>query len=396
MRSVGRRWSFFWIRIGYYADKLNCQNRKGGIIMKQNGKKIVIGFFAIALLFSLTTGLVGPASAAEQVVVVNWGGRAAQLEKECFYDPFEKETGIRVVMTSPPLVGKIKAQIDSGNIEWDVILTDIPSIITLTEEGKEYLEALDYSKLDPKVLAQIIPETKRKYSIGGRIYSFNIAYNTNTYKTDHPNSYADVWDTKKFPGIRSLNNSMGGIFPQYEAALMADGASMDGLYPIDVERAWKSLGRLKPHISKWYKSHSQAVQMLVSGEVDIAVTIGPRVIAAKWDGAPVAAVFNQQKLAADNWCILKGTKNTKNAYKLITYILDAKRQACFSSKAPYGPSNMEATKYIDSKVAKDLNTAPANLAVGYWQNVRWWAEVGSDGKSNREKAIARMGKWLME
>jgi putative spermidine/putrescine transport system substrate-binding protein len=57
---------------------------------------------------------------------------------------------------------------------------------------------------------------------------------------------------------------------------------------------------------------------------------------------------------------------------------------------------MEATKYIDSKVAKDLNTAPANLAVGYWQNVRWWAEVGSDGKSNREKAIARMGKWLME
>jgi putative spermidine/putrescine transport system substrate-binding protein len=364
--------------------------------MKRNGQKIATGFFAVVFLFIFSAGMATFAFAADQVVVVNWGGRAAELEKECFYKPFEAETGIRVIMTSPPVVGKIKAQIDSGNIEWDVILTDIPSIVTLTEEGKEYLEPLDYSKFDPKLMTQIIPETKRKYSIGGRIYSFNICYNTNTYRTNHPNSYADVWDLKKFPGVRSLNNSMGGIFPQYEGALMADGVAMDKLYPIDVERAWQSLDRLKPHINKWYKSHSQAVQMLVNGEVDIAITVGPRVIAAKWDGAPVAAVFNQQKLAADNWCILKGTKNLDNAYKLINYILDAKKQACFSSKAPYGPTNMEATKFIKPEIAKDLNTAPENLAVGYWQNVKWWAETDKDGKSNREKAIEKMSKWLME
>ena len=364
--------------------------------MRQKGKMVIISLLGLAFLFSPTGSLITVAPAAEQVVVCNWGGRSAELEKECFYQPFEKETGIKVIMTSPPVVAKIKAQVDSGNIEWDLILTDIPAIITLTEGERAYLEELDYSKIDQQVLAQIIPETKRKYSIGGRIYSFNICYNTNTFKTDHPKSWAEVWDIEKFPGARSFPNPYGGIPPQYEVFLMADGVPMDKLYPIDVERAWRSITKLKPHITKWYKSHAQAVQMLVNGEIDVACTIGPRVIAAKWDGAPVDVEYNQQKLAADNWSIIRGARNKKAAYKLINYILDAKRQACFSSKAPYGPSNMEATKYIDPKIAEDLNTSPKNLAKAYWHNVRWWTEVGSDGKSNRVKSIERYNKWLVE
>jgi putative spermidine/putrescine transport system substrate-binding protein len=269
-------------------------NKKtGGYTMKQHGKKMIVAAFAIGLVFALTPGWVIPVRAAEQIVVCNWGGRDSDLEKEAFYDPFEKETGIKVIITSPPLVGKIKAQIDSGNIEWDLILTDIPSIMSLTEEGKVYLEEIDYSKLDSKLMSQLIPETKRKYSVGGRIYSFNICYNTKTLKK-LPKTYADFWDAKNFPGARSLNNSLGGIFPQLEAALMADGVPMEKLYPLDVERAWKSMDRVKPIITKWYKSHGEVVQMLVKGEVDMAVTIGPMVISEKWLGAPVAAGFVQQ------------------------------------------------------------------------------------------------------
>ncbi|MBW2121099.1 MAG: hypothetical protein JRH07_04545, partial [Deltaproteobacteria bacterium] len=160
--------------------------------MKQKGGMILGSLLGLVLLFGLAGGFAPPAFAGQQVVVCNWGGRSAQLEKECFYEPFERDTGIKVIMTSPPVVAKIKAQVDSGNIEWDLILTDIPAIITLTEGKKAYLEELDYSKLDPKILAQIIPETKRKYSIAGRIYSFNICYNTNTFKKDHPRSWADV------------------------------------------------------------------------------------------------------------------------------------------------------------------------------------------------------------
>jgi putative spermidine/putrescine transport system substrate-binding protein len=337
------------------------------------------------------------AFAANQVVVCNWGGNSAIFEKECFYDSFEKETGIKVIMTSPPDVAKIKAQVESGNIEWDLVLTDLPAILSLTEEGKTYLDELDYSKIDAKLLSQVVPEAVRKYSLGARMYSFNIAYNTKTFKPGtQPKTWADVWNVEKFPGVRSFNNPYGGIPPQYEVFLMADGVPPDEVYPIDVERAWKSIDKLKPHINKWYKSHAEAVQMLVNGETDIACTIGPRVIAEKWKGAAVDVEYNQGKIAADNWCIIKGLKNREAAYKLINYVLDAKRQACLASKVPYGPSNREAVKYLDPKVANDLNTSPENLSKQGWQNIKWWVEKGPDGKTNRARSIERFNEWLLK
>ncbi len=355
---------------------------------------------AILISCVFLTAIVMTAESAlckQKVVVCSWGGQSAEIEKECFYDPFEKETGIQVIMTSPPTDAKIKAQVDSGNVEWDVILTDLTAILALTKGESPYLEALDYSRLDPKLLSEIIPETKLKHSIGARIYSFNIAYNTKTFAPGkHPKSWADVWDMDKFPGVRSFNDPYGGIQPQYEVFLMADGVAKDALYPIDIERAWNSIDKLKPYIRKWYKSNAQAVQMLANGEIDITCTIGPRVIAAKWAGAPVDVEYNQGKLASDNWCIIKGAKNKAAAYKLINYMLDAKRQACLSSKIPYGPSNMKATEFMDPKIAKDLNTAPDNLSRQYWDNVKWWTQVDGKGKTNYDRSIESYNKWLLK
>lgn len=364
--------------------------------MRKNGKTLFIFVLGLVFCLNISTVFVTSSPAAEQVVVANWGGESALGEKACFYDPFEKETGIKVIMVSPPQTAKIKAQVDSGNIEWDVIMTDIPAIITLTEGEKVYLEELDYSKLDQNVLAEIIPETKRKYSIGAKMYSFNICYNANKFQTDHPRTWADVWDVKKFPGTRSFNDASGGITPQYAIWLLADGVPMDKVYPIDIDRAYRSISKLKPYITKWYTGHAQAIQMLASGEIDIACTIGPRAISAKWKGAPIGVEYNQGKLASDNWCIIKGAKNREAAYKLINYILDAKRQACFATKVPYGPSNMKASSYLDTKIASDLNTSPKNLAGQFWENVKWWVEVGQDGKTNRDRELERYSKWLTE
>ena len=33
----------------------------------------------------------------------------------------------------------------------------------------------------------------------------------------------------------------GGVYPYLEAALMADGVSMEDIYPIDIDRAYESL-----------------------------------------------------------------------------------------------------------------------------------------------------------
>jgi len=47
-----------------------------------------------------------------------------------------------------------------------------------------------------------------------------IAWNTDKYGQNGPQSWADFWDTKKFPGTRSLSR---GASETFEVALMADG-----------------------------------------------------------------------------------------------------------------------------------------------------------------------------
>jgi putative spermidine/putrescine transport system substrate-binding protein len=160
-------------------------------------------------------------------------------------------------------------------------------------------------------------------------------------KAKHPRNWAEVWDAKNFPGGRTFN-FQGGIAPQLEAALLADGVPVDKLYPLDVERAWRMMDKLKPIVAKWYTSHAQAIQLLSAGEASVGNTIGPRGITAKKAGAPVDVEYNQGKLASDNWCLVKGVRNKKVAMEFINTALDPKMQASIAQKVPYGPSNTGA------------------------------------------------------
>jgi putative spermidine/putrescine transport system substrate-binding protein len=73
-------------------------------------------------------------------------------------------------------------------------------------------------------------------------------------------------------------------------ALLADGVPIDKLYPLDLERAWAAMDRLRPLVTKWYANHAEAIQLLSSGEIDICCTIGPRGITAKREGAPIEVI----------------------------------------------------------------------------------------------------------
>jgi putative spermidine/putrescine transport system substrate-binding protein len=42
-------------------------------------------------------------------------------QREAFFAPFRKETGIDVIETTTPEFAKIRAMVESGNTEWDVV-----------------------------------------------------------------------------------------------------------------------------------------------------------------------------------------------------------------------------------------------------------------------------------
>ena len=327
-----------------------------------------------------------------ELVIVGWGGSLVKAQRKAYFEGFEKETGIKIKDDTPPMTAKIKTMVESGNVTWDIVETDPAAILTLRKDN--LLEQIDYGKLDKREVESIYPATRLPDGVGSKIYSFNIVYNTKAFPTGkHPKSWVDMWDGKKFPGGRTMNFG-GGVTPQLEIALLGDGVAVDKIYPMDVPRAYASMAKLKPLVNKWYGSHSEAIQLVTSGESAIACTIGPRAIAAKREGAPLDVEFNQGKMSADHWCIVKGSKNRDAAHAFINYAIAAQRQAVMVRDVPYGPTNRKAIEHLKPAEARELPSSPENEKIQWWWQAQWWGEV-VDGKTNRERETEKFARWMV-
>lgn len=306
-----------------------------------------------------------------ELVVVSWGGDYDDALRQFVCEPYQKQTGVRVRVDTPPENAKVKAMVESGNVIWDVLLTDVPAVSLLSSSN--LLEPMDYDALDKKLVAAIPKELQLKNAIGQRIFSWNIVYNTNALpKAKHPESWADVWDGKKFAGGRSFNFS-GGTSPQLEIALLADGVPMDKLYPLDVERAFKKLDTIKKN-TIWWTTNSQSQQLFTDGEVTCGLILNGRVYDAVQKGAKITLVWNQNIQSVDYLVIPKGSKNRDAAMALIGEMTVAENQAKLANMIAYSPTNPEAFKTVDPALSPWLSTNPENAAKGFVINAEYWRD----------------------
>src|SRR4051812_19573098 len=98
--------------------------RKARMNARNLSRRRVLQLTGAAAGAGISAPFVSPAAHAQnrgQVVVCSWGGAYQKALREAFFDPFEKESGIKVIDTSAPVVAQVKAQVQSKNTEWDVI-----------------------------------------------------------------------------------------------------------------------------------------------------------------------------------------------------------------------------------------------------------------------------------
>jgi putative spermidine/putrescine transport system substrate-binding protein len=97
---------------------------------------------AAAALAAPALVIPGRARAADgPVVFVTWGGVVAKAVKELLAEPFTRETGIPVVIADGPDLAKVKAQIQTGNIEWDIL--DLPGAMAMSGSKSGFWEPID-------------------------------------------------------------------------------------------------------------------------------------------------------------------------------------------------------------------------------------------------------------
>src|SRR3990167_10734901 len=70
----------------------------------------------------VAAGVSGVGLAQERkVVIVSWGGDYQDALREAYWKPFEKKTDVKVVEDTRPLPPRIKAMVETGKVEWDVV-----------------------------------------------------------------------------------------------------------------------------------------------------------------------------------------------------------------------------------------------------------------------------------
>jgi putative spermidine/putrescine transport system substrate-binding protein len=289
---------------------------------------------------------------------VSFGGAYQEAQRKGWLEPYSQLTGVKFQESEDSSNATIKAQVDGGQVTWDIV--DVGNDFGLDAHA-DLLEPLDYG-LIPQ--SEIIPGFATTYRVGDITYGVVLAYNTEKTGGKVPAGWADYFDTTKIPGKRGTwDYSEGGIF---ETALLGDGVAPDALYPLDLDRAIAKLNTIKDDIVFW-DTGARSQEMIGAGEVVMSLMWNGRAWSAKnVDKKPVEIQWNQQIVTADYLVIPKGSPNKDAAMNFIAWATCSNNNAAPSNSIPYGPTN---TKAVPNPAAvPDLSVSNADENSAYFDD----------------------------
>jgi putative spermidine/putrescine transport system substrate-binding protein len=311
----------------------------------------------------------GGTSGKRQLVITDPGGEWQQAAIEAYYQPFQKETGIEVAYSARPALalGRLKAMVDAGNIEWDLtVLADYLSY-RAAEDG--LIEVIDTAAIDG---ATVVPGALLEHFVANDVFATVMAYSKRKFEPGtSPRTWTEFWDVKRFPGRRA----MSGIgYGPLECALLADGVPPERVYPMDVDRAFRKMDKIAPHVAVWWTSGAQQSQLMTSGEIDLIQGWNARVQHGIDQGAPFAIEWRQGMYQFEGWVIPTQARHRAEAHEFIRFALRPDRQAEFVKRLAYGPVSRAALAAVGAARAAQLPTAQTNLDRMFQLDAAWVAQ----------------------
>ncbi|MCP2039612.1 putative spermidine/putrescine transport system substrate-binding protein [Neisseria sp. HSC-16F19] len=324
-------------------------------------------------------------SGSRDLTVASWGGIYQDAQREIYFKPFSELSGKPLLDESyDGGYGVLQAKVQAGNPNWDVVQVEAEDLERGCTDG--LFEKLDWDKIGGR--DKFFDDAVSDCGVGSIVWSTALAYDANKLQ-DGPKSWADFWDVNKFPGKRSLRKG-----PKYtlEFALLADGVSKDELYnvlstPEGVDRAFKKLDELKPHLI-WWEAGAQPLQFLASGEVAMASAYNGRITGInRTEGKNFKVVWPGSIYAVDSWVILKGAANKEAAMDFVAFSSQAEHQVKLPQYVAYGLPNKQAAQDVPADLAAELPTTAANMTDAISLNVDFWVD-------NSEELTQRFNAWL--
>lgn len=340
-----------------------------------------------SLLACTITVLAISNATARDLTVVSWGGNFQDAQRVIHFEPYAKVTGKPLLDESwEGGYGVLQAKVKAGVPNWDVVEVESEELALGCADG--IYEKIDWEKLGGK--EKHLPAAVSECGVGNIVWSTGLSYDGTKLK-QAPQSWADFWDTKNFPGKRGFRKG-----PKYalEFALMADGVPAEEVYtvlstPEGVDRAFKKLDTLKSDII-WWEAGAQPLQLLTSGEVVMTTAYNGRISGLnRSEGKQLRFMFPGSIYAIDSWVILKDSPHKEAAMDFIAYASKAENQAKLPEYIAYGLPHVDADELVPEQYRSELPTTPDNLKGAVALDVDFWTD-------HAEELTQRFNAWLAQ
>jgi len=348
---------------------------------------------AAGIAMAVTVG----AAQADSITVVSWGGAYTKSQVEAYHKPWIASSGHQIKSEDyNGGIAEIKAQVEAGNVTWDVVDVELSDAIRACDEG--LLEEMDHGALPaaPDGTAatdDFLPGTLYDCAVANIVWSTIYAYDSSKMENG-PKTIADFFDTEGFPGKRGLRKNPKA---NLEMALMADGVAAADVYAeleteAGVDRAFAKLDSIKDDVV-WWEAGAQPPQLLADGEVALTTAYNGRIFnAVAGEDKPFEIVWDGQVWDLDLWVVPKGA-NKELAMDFVGFSTATEQLAAQASYISYGPARKSSGPMVGKYHNKDIDmgpqmpTAEANLANALQNNFEFWAD-------NQDQLNERFNAWL--
>lgn len=321
-------------------------------------------------LFALTAGTVIAAPSilggtSGDLKFSGFGGEYEEAQAKTLFKPFEKQTGIRVDrLPTQPSIARMAEQLHAGTVNTD--LMTLPDRMLRVAIQEKLLQPLDFRTIK----ARDIPvKLVTDHSVAHSTLAMQLTYSTLAFPSDPPMTWADFWNVERFPGSRALFDG-----PTYtlEFALLADGVEKEDLYPLDIDRAFRSLARIRPAVTWWWTSFTRPGDLFKYQNLAMSPWTRAVPLIVNYE-MPLSVSYQGALLTNENWVVPSHAPNISNAMRFIAWAIEPKQQAAFANQIGWGPTDPRALAFVSPLMKPLLPTSPQQLGKTIEFDAAWWA-----------------------
>jgi putative spermidine/putrescine transport system substrate-binding protein len=321
----------------------------------------------VTLLTTSTAALMTTLAVAEPAKtlrILTAGGEWTDAVQECVDKPFEKKYGIKIELDTPAGYAKLAGLAQSGNV--NVALMDLETTELERANASGLLDPIDWDKVKP---FDMFPDAKKPYGFASTYFSTIMAWRPDAKA---PKDWKDFFDTTNFPGKRALPDYPGYVLT---FAALADGVTPDKMFPLDLDRAFKTLNRVKGDVI-WWTAGGQAAQLMQDNEAQYAIGWSGRIV-TKTD---ISHSFNQGMLDTSWWGAPKGADPAMQeaAWLYLHEYSDPERQACVAKHISYTGPSPKLDPLLPQDKLDQFPNYKANRDVQFVTNGKWWYDNAAE------------------